>query len=80
MATDAQYYRFAMRIFADFSGTIAIPAVGAALVGKWLDEKYETEPRYVVIFLVIAFLITSVSVWKKAKRYKAAYDRLNEMN
>jgi F0F1-type ATP synthase assembly protein I len=73
---DAKYYRLAGRIFADFSGVIAIPAVLAVLLGKWLDQKQGTEPRYIVIFLVIAFFLTGVLVVKKAKFYKEEYESL----
>jgi F0F1-type ATP synthase assembly protein I len=66
-----------MRIFADFSGTIAIPAVGAALLGKWLDDKYGTEPLYLILLLIVAFTLTAVLVYKKAQTYRKIYDRLN---
>lgn len=74
--SDAKYYRLAGRIFADFSGTIAVPAVLAALLGKWLDSRYNTEPRYLIILLVLAFALTGYAVVKKAKGYKKAYESL----
>ena len=76
MSQDAKYYRLAGRIFADFSGIIAVPAVLAALLGKWLDERYGTEPRYLILLLVVAFALTVYAVVKKAKVYKNAYERL----
>ncbi|TAL51284.1 AtpZ/AtpI family protein [Patescibacteria group bacterium] len=74
--SDAKYYRLAGRIFADFSGTIAVPAVLAALLGKWLDGRYGTQPRYLILLLVIAFVLSAYSVVRKAKMYKDAYERL----
>ena len=74
---DSKYYRLAARIFADFSGTIAVPAVLAALLGKWMDNRYGTEPRYIIVLLILACALTACAVVKKAKRYKAEYDRLN---
>ncbi|MCR4313887.1 MAG: AtpZ/AtpI family protein [Candidatus Uhrbacteria bacterium] len=76
MSQDAQYYRLAGRIFADFSGTIAVPAVLAALLGKWLDGRWGTEPRYLVILLALAFALTGYAVIKKAKMYRKAYESL----
>jgi F0F1-type ATP synthase assembly protein I len=76
MSTDARYYRLAMRIFADFSGTIAIPAVLSALAGKWLDERYATEPRYLILLLALALVLTAVIVVRKAKKYRAEYELL----
>lgn len=76
MASDAKYYRLAARIFADFSGTIAVPAVLAALLGQWLDIRYGTEPRFLIGFLVLALTLTAVVVVRKAKKYKSEYERL----
>mgnify|MGYP001616126566 CR=1 FL=1 len=76
MSTDARYYRLAMKIFADFSGSIAIPAVLAALTGKWLDEKYATEPRYLIILLFLALGLTAIILVRKAKKYRLEYERL----
>lgn len=76
MGTDARYYRFAMRIFVDFSGTIAIPAVLAALAGKWLDEKYQTEPRYIIALFFLAFIFTGIILVRKANKYKKEYEQL----
>jgi len=73
---DAKYYRLAGRIFADFSGVIAVPAVLAALLGKWIDQKQGTEPRYLLILLLCAFILTGVLVVKKAKFYKEEYESL----
>ena len=76
MTTDQQYYRLAMRIFADFSGSIAVPAVLAALLGKWLDTKYSTAPLYLVALLILAFIFTAISIKRKSKRYANAYQKL----
>lgn len=74
--SDAKYYRLAWRIFGDFSGTIAVPAVLAALLGKWLDGRYGTEPRYLILLLVLALAVTAYAVVKKAKVYRKAYESL----
>ncbi|MBI4256607.1 AtpZ/AtpI family protein [Candidatus Uhrbacteria bacterium] len=74
--SDAKYYRLAGRIFADFSGTIAVPAVLAALAGKWLDERYGTEPQLLILLLVVALVLTAYCVVRKAKMYKNAYESL----
>ncbi len=77
MSQDAKYYRLAMRIFVDFSGAIAIPAVAAALLGKWLDTRYGTEPRYVILLLIVSFALSGYIVVKKAKQYRDSYEVLN---
>ena len=77
MPNDAAYYRLAMRIFADFGITIAVPSVVAALAGSWLDERYQTEPRYLIILLIFAILLTAVSVYRKAVRYGRIFNSLS---
>jgi F0F1-type ATP synthase assembly protein I len=76
MSKEAPYYRLAARAFVDFSGTIAVPAVIAAMIGKRLDSKYATEPWILIIALIVAFVLTAVIVVKKAKRYRADYEKL----
>lgn len=78
MNTDAAYYRLAYKIFADFSGSIAIPAVLAALLGKWLDTKYHTAPKFLILLLLLALLSTAWMIVKKAKKYQKEYDVLND--
>lgn len=73
MNQDAAYHRLAYKIFAEFTGTIAVPAVLAALLGKWLDEKYGTEPRYIILLLAFAFFSSAVIIFKKAKKYRDEY-------
>ncbi len=78
MSKDAANYRLAMKIFADFSGTIAVPAVLAALAGKWLDTQYSTAPRYLILLLALALVSTAIVIVKKAKKYRDEYERINQ--
>ncbi len=73
---DRALYAFAFRIFGDFGVTIAVPAVLAALLGKWLDGQQLTAPRYLIFSLVIAFLLTIFLIKRKAKRYGDEYQKL----
>jgi F0F1-type ATP synthase assembly protein I len=74
--SDAKYYRLAARIFADFSGTIAMPAVLAALLGQWLDLRYGTQPRLLIVFLALSLILTTVVIVRKARKYKQDYETL----
>ncbi len=76
MSKEASYYRLAMRIFVDFSGTIAIPAVVAAFLGRRLDDAFGTGPRYVMALLALALVLTALIVRRKAKTYLRAYEKL----
>ena len=78
MGKDAQYQRLAMRIFADFSGSIAIPAVAAAFLGKWLDARYGTSPKLIILCLLAAFALTAIIIVRKARHYSKAYNSLDK--
>ena len=79
MNTDQAYYRLALRIFADFSGSIAVPAVFGALFGKWLDAKLDRAPIFLILFLGLALFLSAWLIVKKAKSYQREYDILNKM-
>ncbi|NBS41233.1 AtpZ/AtpI family protein [bacterium] len=80
MANDQAYQRLAMRIFADFSGSIAVPVVLAALLGKWLDGRYGTSPKLIIACLALSFALTALIIVRKAKRYANLYEDLNTRN
>ncbi|MBI5370200.1 AtpZ/AtpI family protein [Candidatus Uhrbacteria bacterium] len=77
MSTDAPYYRLAMKIFVDFTGTIAIPVVVAALAGKWLDERYGTSPWSLIGLFALALIFTGMTVVKKAYRYRKEFESIS---
>jgi len=74
--SDRAYYMFALRIVGDFGATIAVPAVLGALLGTWLDGKYQKYPLFTAICLAVAFLTTIRIIQKKAKRYGREYEQL----
>ncbi|MFA5926367.1 MAG: AtpZ/AtpI family protein [Parcubacteria group bacterium] len=46
---------------------IAIPLVVLALLGRFIDRKYHTEPWFFLLGIILAILITSYTVYKKSK-------------
>ncbi len=75
--SDRKYYLFALRIAGDFGATIAIPAVLGALLGNWLDEKYDKYPLFLIICLLLGFAATIRIIQKKAKKYGEQYNKMN---
>lgn len=76
MGNDSAYLRLALRIFADFGVSMAVPAVLAALGGKWLDGRFGTRPKLLILCLVLAFALTAYMVVSKARRYASQYQSL----
>jgi len=56
-------------IFIKVSGSIAIPILLALFIGKYLDEKYRTEPFIFMGLIGTAFLLSTLSIWKSLSAY-----------
>ncbi len=69
------WWQPAMEIFAQVSAWIVFPIIVALFLGKWLDERYNTEPRYLLICVGVGFVITNigliVNTVKSAKKMQA---------
>ncbi|MBI2607672.1 MAG: AtpZ/AtpI family protein [Candidatus Doudnabacteria bacterium] len=46
---------------------IALPLVGFGLIGKWLDEKFDTDPWLTLIAILIAIISTTIWLTKRIK-------------
>ena len=58
------WWKPAMEMFARVIGWIAVPIISALYLGKWLDEKYQSEPKYLLICVGVAFLLTNIGLLK----------------
>jgi len=61
--------RLALTIFAETTGWIAFPVIGALYLGRWLDEKQGTEPLYYFSITALAFIISSVGIGITGVKY-----------
>jgi len=77
-ATDRKYYAFGVKLMVDFGFTLAIPAVGAAFLGQYLDEKYHRYPLFLILCLVNAFLISARMIVTKAKQYGKEFESIDK--
>lgn len=69
-------YLFAARIFGDFTGVIAIPALLAAILGEYLDTKYHKDPLFLIVLLGLAFVGSGAVIYRKVKTYSQEYKKL----
>ena len=53
-------------LFMKLIGWIGVPVIAALCVGRWLDDKYGTEPWLFLFLVVISFVIASVGVMKES--------------
>ena len=77
-ATDRKYTMLGLRIVGEFGAIIAVPIIALSLIGKWLDGKYGTEPRYLIIGFALAIVFSAVSIVKKAKRFAKEYQEIEK--
>lgn len=53
-------------LFMRLSGWIGGPVIIALFVGKWLDDKYGTEPWLFLATVGLAFITSSIGITKEA--------------
>lgn len=47
---------------------VALPAVGGALLGRWLDKQFASGVFWTLSLLVIGIAVGSASAWRQVKR------------
>lgn len=65
----SDWWKPGITIFVQVSAWIAAPILLALFVGKWLDDKYGTEPWLFLGLTALAFVISSVGIIKVTLDY-----------
>ena len=63
------FWQPAMVIFAEVSAWIAGPIVIALFLGRWLDNRYQTEPWLFLGTMGLAFAVSSFGIVKITLNY-----------
>jgi len=66
---DKNWWRPGVLIFAKVSASIAIPIIIALYLGKYLDNKYKTDPWIFLGLTFISFIVSLISIWFNIKSY-----------
>ena len=64
--SDELWWQPSVVLFMRLSGWIGGPVIIALFVGKWLDEKYDTEPWLFLATVGLAFTASSIGIAKEA--------------
>ena len=64
-----KWWRQGLLMFAESTGWIAIPVIGALFLGNWLDEKYQTKPLYFISLTIMAFIISCIGIGMVGIKY-----------
>ena len=73
---DRRSYLLGFKIMGDFGAAIAVPLVLFVLAGKWLQEKFDFAPFGILGGFIIAALLSTLIIRRKAKWYAAEYKAL----
>lgn len=74
----AAWWQPAVIMFLRLSGWIAAPIIIALYLGKWLDKKYDSAPRLLMICIALAFFISMAGLAKEAVREYKKIDYLGK--
>lgn len=69
-----EWLRVGLTMFAETTGWIAFPVIGALFLGKWLDTKYDTGQLFFFSLTAGAFIISSIGIGMTGVRYMKQMD------
>jgi hypothetical protein len=76
---DKNYWlSFSLRVFAESTGWIAIPVIGALYLGRYLDNKQNSGSLYFFSLTALAFIISCIGLAKIGIKYMAMLDQGKE--
>jgi hypothetical protein len=64
--TEMLWWQPSLVLFGKLSGWIGGPIIAAVFLGKWLDDKYSTEPKLFLLCVGVAFFISTFGIVKDA--------------
>ncbi len=56
-------------VFAEVTGWIAVPIIGALFLGRYLDERNDSEPWFLIGLTGVAVVISSIGIVSIAGKY-----------
>ena len=63
------WLQIGLKMFVESTGWIAMPVVGALFLGRWLDNKYNSQPIFFLGLTILAFIISSVGIGITGVKY-----------
>ncbi len=76
---DKSYWMsFSLKVFAESTGWIAIPVVGALYLGRYLDARQNSGSLYFLSLTALAFIISCVGLAKIGIKYMAMLEQGKE--
>ena len=67
-----------MKVFIKISAWIIGPLIFSLYLGKYFDNKYNTEPKFLIIAFIFSFLVTVIAIIKITKEYIKSLKETND--
>lgn len=68
------WYYDALQMFVKLSGWVLVPLIAGYTIGRFLDNKYQSEPRWFFISIGIAFIFSTIGIVYQAQ---VEYKKIN---
>lgn len=66
---DRKLLALSLAVFGKITSWIIGPLILALILGNWLDNKYQTDDRYLLISVAVAFIISIIGIFREALRF-----------
>lgn len=76
--TKQPWWQPGLVLFVELSGWIVAPVLIAVYVGRWLDDKYQTEPWLFILSVGVAFIISNIGIVKQSIKSMKKIDKENK--
>jgi F0F1-type ATP synthase assembly protein I len=68
---------FALSFIGSVGFTTAVPVVALGLLGRYLDQRYETSPKFLIILLALSVVIVFFTLKKIVKEAIENFKKIN---
>ena len=72
------WWRPAILLFFQMSAWIGIPVIAGLFIGRWVDERFGTEPWLFLTVTGISFLVSIVGMVRESKRAMKRFDKVED--
>lgn len=62
------WWQDAVNMFAKLSGWVILPLIVGYTLGRWLDNRHDSSPKWFLICVGISFIISMIGLVRQAKQ------------
>lgn len=73
------WWHAGLTVFAEVTGWIATPIIGALYLGRYLDTVFDSDPWYFLSLTGLAFVVSTVGITTTAGKYISKIEQENKL-